>query len=60
MQAEAAPAAVVWVGSPALIHTDKQSSTRAESTIKTEAAMALGTADPRNSLYRFHVVKMLN
>lgn len=58
MQGEAVPAAVVSVSSLVLMYMDKQSSTRAKSTIKTEVAMGLGTADPWNLLYRFHLCKI--
>lgn len=60
MQGEPMPAAVVSVSSLVLMYMDKQSSTRAKSTIKTEVAMGLGTADPWNSLNGFHLFKILN
>lgn len=60
MQGEPMPAAVVSVSSLVLMYMDKQCSTRAKSTIKTQVVMGLGTADPRNSLNGFHIFKLLN
>lgn len=59
MQGEPMPAAAVSLGSLVLMRVDKQSSTRAKGTIKTEVAMGLGIADPCDSLNGFHLFKIL-